>query len=50
MPVTIFMQFLKYGIYNGQQILQIGKNDIQYVNVELPVFQIQYYDIKSGKI
>ena len=24
-------------------------NDIHYVNVKLPLFQIPYYDIKTGK-
>ena len=26
------------------------KNDIQYVNMNPPVFQMPYYEIKSGKI
>ena len=33
-----------------KESLKEGTKDTHYVNVKPPVFQIQYYDIKSGKI
>ena len=49
MPVKIIMHFKKWEIYNGQKIIQRETNDIHYVNVKPPVFQIPYYEIKYGK-